>query len=313
MTVVWIILGCALLLLLCGLLTAYICFYKIFYFPQKKKKPLKDGEIRLPDGEIYEPFREQITGWIKGAREMPHRELSVQSHDGLTLRGRYYELDPNAPIEILFHGYQGDGERDMSAGVFRSFSVGHSAIVVDQRASGRSEGNVVTFGNRESRDCIAWVNGVTEQIKPDAEIILTGISMGAATVLTAASREDLPKNVIGVLADCGYTSTKEIIQKVIRDMRLPLFLYFFARLGARLFGGFDPEETSPIESVKKTRLPIIFYHGDTDDFVPCEMSEKNYEACVSRKRLVIIKNAGHGLCYPVDPETYVRELKAFFG
>ena len=123
----------------------------------------------------------------------------------------------------------------------------------------------------------------------------------------------MPQNVIGVLADCGYTSTKEIIQKVIRDMRLPLFLYFFARLGARLFGGFDPEETSPIESVKKTRLPIIFYHGDTDDFVPCEMSEKNYEACVSRKQLVIIKNAGHGLCYPVDPETYVSELKAFFG
>ena len=305
--------GCVGIVLLCCLLTAYICFYKIFYFSKRSRRLTSKEEIPLPEGEIYEPFREQISAWIKGARELPHRDLEVRSHDGLTLRGKYYELSPNAPIEILFHGYQGSGERDMSAGVFRSFSVGHSAIVVDQRAAGSSEGCVVTFGARESRDCIAWANGVLEQINPNAEIILTGISMGAATVLTAASREDLPKNVIGVLADCGYTSTKEIIQKVIRDLHLPLFLYFFARVGAILFGGFDPEESSPIESVTKTKLPIIFFHGDTDDFVPCEMSEKNYEACVSRKQLVIIKNAGHGLCYPVDPETYVNALKAFFG
>ena len=138
--------------------------------------------------------------------------------------------------------------------------------------------------------------------------------MGAATVLTAASM-DLPPNVIGVLADCGYTSTKDIIQKVMQDMKLPVkLLYPVTRLSARLFGRFDPEELSPIESMKNTTLPVIFFHGDADDFVPYYMSEQNFEACASeKKRLVITPSAGHGLCYPADSESYLTALREFFG
>ena len=287
-----------------------ICFYITFYVP----KP-KDGihpEVPLPNDEVYAPYKAMMDAWTQEVLNMPHEHFTITSFDGLELHGNFYEYAPGAPIELMFHGYRGSALRDLSGGVARCFALKRSCIIVDQRCSGRSQGTVITFGIKEHRDCLTWVDFMVDHFGPNVKIILTGISMGASTVLMAAGNP-LPDNVVAVLADCGYTSAKQIIQKVIRDMRLPLFLYFFARLGARLFGGFDPEETSPIESVKKTRLPIIFYHGDTDDFVPCEMSEKNYEACVSRKRLVIIKNAGHGLCYPVDPETYVSELKAFFG
>ena len=120
------------------------------------------------------------------------------------------------------------------------------------------------------------MNFAVQNIDKDAKIIITGISMGAATVMMAASKP-LPANVVGVLADCGYTSTKDIIKKVIRDMKLPAdLLYPFARLGAMLFGGFDPDADSPIASMKRCRLPVIFFHGDADDYVPCSMSEENY-------------------------------------
>ena len=137
--------------------------------------------------------------------------------------------------------------------------------------------------------------------------------MGAATVLMVSAM-DLPKNVVGILADCGYTSAKEIIKKVMRDLKLlPNLMYPFVRLGARLFGGFDPDEFSPIEAMKKCRLPIIFYHGSRDGFVPCYMSEQNYNACTSEhKRLVIIDGADHGLCFPVAMQRYEQELKDFF-
>lgn len=244
---------------------------------------------------------------------MEHADVSITSFDGLTLHGKYYECEKGAPIEILFHGYRGSAERDLCGGVHRCFAIGHNALIVDQRTAGSSEGHVITFGAKESRDCLAWVDFVIQKIDKNARIILTGISMGAATVMLAASME-LPSNVIGVLADCGYTSTKAIIRKVIRDMKLPAkLLYPLVRLGARLFGGFDPEADSPIESMKRCRLPIIFFHGDTDDFVPCSMSEENYTACAAdRKRLVIIHGAGHGLCFPVDPDTYLEELNRFF-
>lgn len=300
-----------LLIAVLGLAIMCICFFKIFYSP-KRKHP-KDNEYPTPDGAVYDPHRGQMVEWIKGIRVLEHTDISILSFDGLRLCGKYYEQQKGAPIEILFHGYRGTAERDLCGGVYRCFALGRNALIVDHRASGHSEGRVITFGNRESRDCLAWVNFVVQHIDKDAKIILTGISMGAATVMTAASME-LPPNVIGVLADCGYTSTKAIIKKVIRDMKLPPhLLYPFARLGARLFGGFDPDATSPIESMRRCRLPVIFFHGDTDDYVPCAMSEENYNACTStHKRLVITPGAGHGLCFPVDQETYLAELDAFF-
>jgi fermentation-respiration switch protein FrsA (DUF1100 family) len=99
----------------------------------------------------------------------------------------------------------------------------------------------------------------------------------------------------------------------MRDLKLPAdLLYPIARLGARLFGGFDPDAASPIESMKRSRLPVIFLHGDTDDFVPHAMSVENYEACIKEKRLVTIQNAGHGLAFPVDQELYLTALHEFF-
>jgi fermentation-respiration switch protein FrsA (DUF1100 family) len=185
--------------------------------------------------------------------------------------------------------------------------------VVDHRASGQSEGHVITFGVNESRDCQTWVNYILENIDANATIILAGISMGAATVMTVAGGET-PKNVVGVLADCGYTSTKDIVKKVMREMKLPASLvYPFARFSAIVLGGFDPDADSPIKAMSRCRLPIIFIHGDADDFVPFSMSEQNFAACTSEnKRLVKIAGAGHGLAFPVDNDGYIKELEEFF-
>ena len=303
-----IIIIAAILLILA---VSFVCFLKIFYSPKKRQK--NKDEFPTPEGAVYDPFREQMVKWIKEVRLMEHTDCSVTSFDGLVLKGKYFEYEKGAVTEILFHGYKGTAERDLCGGVKRCFALGHNALIVDHRASGSSEGKVITFGTNESRDCLSWIDFVINNIDKNARIILTGISMGAATVMTASS-ENLPKNVIGVLADCGYTSTKEIVKKVMKDMKLPPnMLYPFARLGARLFGKFDPDSTSPISSMKKCRLPIIFFHGDTDDYVPCHMSEENYAACASEnKKLVITRGAGHGLCFLADEAGYLKELNDFF-
>ena len=117
-----------------------------------------------------------------------------------------------------------------------------------------------------------------EHFGPDVKLILCGISMGASTVLMAAG-QPLPEIVIGVLADCGYNSARDIIKKVIRRMHLPADLcYPFVKLGARLFGHFDLEALSPETALRSCTLPVIFFHGEADDFVPCEMSRINYKA-----------------------------------
>lgn len=310
----WIILGGILLFMIFSvLITSYVCFVRIFYANRRKAQKEKT-KITAPVVDGFAPFRPQIGMWMREVEAMDVQELEIVSHDGLKLCGSFYEYEKGAPIEIMFHGYRGNGKRDLSGGVVRAFKQGRSALIVDHRASGRSEGSVVTFGINESRDCILWVELVAQKIAPDAKIILTGISMGAATVMIAAGKDELPENVVAVIADCGYTSAKDIIKNTMRDMKLPAdLLYPFAKLGGKIFGGFDIDETSPIESMKKCKVPIIFLHGDADGFVPFDMSRRNFEACVAEgKRLVSIKGAGHGVAYPTDPDKYLSELAEFF-
>lgn len=311
MKIAIIIAVCAISIALIIASSAYICFYLVFYVPKRVRRR-EPEEFPIPHGEIYEPYRESMIGYIKKVREMPHTDMEITSFDGLKLRGRFFEYAKGAPVELMFHGYRGCSESDLSGGVLRAFKLGRSVAIVDHRACGRSEGNVITFGVNESRDCLSWIDRLNTLIGDGTPIILTGVSMGAATVMMAAANK-LPENVVGVLADCGYSSAKEIIIKVMQDMKLPTrLLYPFVKLGARLYGRFDLEKTPPCEAMQKCTLPVIFIHGDTDDFVPCDMSRKNFELCSAKKKLVIVPGAGHGLAYMKNPEGYLTALTEFF-
>ena len=212
MKTVWIIGGIALFLVAVVLSITYVCYRMAFYADPKKRK--ENDLLDLPNGKIYEQYWPQMTAWAKQTREMPHEKLQITSFDGLKLTAKYYEYEPGAPIELMFHGYRGTAERDLSGGVQRCFRLKRSALVVDQRCSGTSEGCTITFGIREHRDCLAWVEYMLKRFGPEVKIILTGISMGASTVLMAAGQE-LPGNVVGVLADCGYSSAKKLSRERI--------------------------------------------------------------------------------------------------
>ena len=156
------------------LLTSLICFLKVFYSP--KRKPLGKDEYSIPDGDIYEVFRDDMIAWTKHIRSMPHEDFSIKSFDGLTLRAKYFESVPGAPIELLFHGYKGNAERDLCGGVERCFRLGRNVMIINQRASGDSEGHVISFGINERRDCHSWVKFAIEHFGDDVKLIIGGVS-----------------------------------------------------------------------------------------------------------------------------------------
>lgn len=291
------------------LLVSFMCF-KVAFF-SKREKEISD-EFSLPDGEIYKAYKDIMQKWADEVYGTETERVEITSFDGLKLRGKYYEYKKGAPIELMLHGYRGRAERDLCGGVQRCFALGRNALLVDQRGCGHSEGKIISFGIKEKRDCLDWIDFMINHFGQETKIILTGISMGASTVLMAAG-ENLPENVVGVLADCGFTSAKDIMKKVIKDMKLPPNIsYPFVKLGARLYGGFNIEETSANESVKKIKVPVIFFHGESDDFVPVDMSKENYAVCSAPKKLVTVAGAGHGLSFPVDEKNYLLEVANFF-
>lgn len=127
--------GCASILLL--LLMILLCFFLVFYLP--RRRPGRDA-YPIPSGKIYLPYADTMRAWMREADAMPRKTVSISSRDGLTLRGTYYEYTPGSPIELMFHGYRGSARRDLCGGVQRCFALGHSTLIVDQRAAGPATG-----------------------------------------------------------------------------------------------------------------------------------------------------------------------------
>ena len=286
---------------------AYALFYTVF---QRNRHTLGE-ESMLPGGKQYEPYAESILRRVKSILSIRYELVSTLSWDGLRLYGKYYHTEDGAPLVIFFHGYRSNSIRDGNGAFVLSKERGYNVLMVDQRAHGKSEGRVMTFGLKERFDCLQWIFYARERFGKDIPILLMGLSMGAATVLMATG-EELPENVRCVIADCPFSSPREIIQSVMKKRGYPVGIFYpIARFAAAVFGGFELEETTALEAVKKSRVPILVIHGEDDHFVPCDMGKACFEACLSQKQLFTVKGAGHGLCYCVDEQGYMENVNCF--
>lgn len=304
MLVIWFLLVVVLLFLI----SLYVLYDVIF----SSNKRYMGDENSLPHGEQYEPYHETITRCVKEVLEVPFEEVFVTSFDGLKLAGRYYHLNDQAPLIIFFHGYRCSGLRDGNGIFLYTRKLGFNVLLVDQRAHGKSEGNTITFGVKGRFDCKSWVDYAIERFGKEQKIYLSGLSMGGATVLMAADI-GLPENVIGILADCPYSSPKAILCSVIKQMGFPVKLtYQMAKISAKWIGKFDIEEASAVEAIKNSQIPILILHGDADDFVPCYMSIDCQAAGKDNVRLKLIKGAAHGMSHCVDTQSYEEAVYAFF-
>lgn len=212
---------------------------------------------------------------------------------------------------ILFHGYRSCALRDCAGGFVLAKKLGFNVLAVDQRAHGGSGGTTITFGILERHDCLCWADYAVQHLSHDVPILLSGLSMGAATVLMASSLP-LPETIVGIIADCPYSSPSKIIQKVCADRRIPPKLaYPFILLGARVFGRFHLQESSATEAVRNTKVPLLLLHGEDDLFVPCSMSLEIQTACRGNSQLHTFPGAGHGLSYMADPIRYEQVTLKF--
>lgn len=302
---IWIFLLCVFATVMLG--GAYYA-YRIAFFSPKKDR----DRVPSPKEAQYDPYREEMKRIYHQLHDRPCEMVSIVSHDGLKLSGRYYHVKDGAPLDICFHGYRSHAFTDFSGGSELSFQMGHNVLLVDQRAHGKSGGRTISFGLQERHDLLSWVNYAVERFGEEVQILLYGVSMGGATVLMA-SELDLPGNVKGIIADCPFASPIDIILDVGKKTSLPFpgwMIRRFAIWGAKIYGGFDLTETDAVKAVKHTRVPILIIHGEDDRYVPCEMSD-----IVSANPELVQRHtfpgAAHGISYLVDTPRYHAIVKEF--
>lgn len=279
-------------------------FDTAFYNPPRKR----NSKVEL--GEQYRVLAQKLDEQHRQVVETKAEKVEIIAYDGTRLKGKYYHFKDGAPIDIIFHGYRSKAENDCGGGFILARDLGHNVLLPDQRAHGESEGNIITFGIKERYDCLQWIKYISERFL-GVKIVISGVSMGAATVLMASDL-DLPKNVKGIIADCAYSSPEEIIMLESKKMGFPeKTAKPFILLTAKLFGGFDLTETSPCKALKNAKVPVLVIHGEDDRFVPFSMCKPIYDSCITPKKLFTVKDAGHGLSYLVDEEGYKNEVNKF--
>jgi fermentation-respiration switch protein FrsA (DUF1100 family) len=238
-------------------------------------------------------------------------EFRLESRDGLGLYASYVPAPGASATAILVHGYTGNSRQLGYMGRIFHDTFGMNVLIPDARGHGKSEGDYIGFGWPERLDMLQWMDRVRER-SGGTDIVLFGISMGAATVLMT-SGEEVPPELKLIIADCGYTSVMDELSwqmKLRYRFTFPPLIRAVSRISSRR-AGYSFEEASALEQVKKSHVPTLFIHGEADTFVPFEMCGRLYDACAAAKEIYTVPGAEHGAAYSVDGERYERRLALF--
>lgn len=270
------------------------------------------AERRLSGSTIDSTLLQKVKDAGKDLSACPHEVIQIQSRDGTHLVGHWMGVPTPKRVIIAMHGWRSAWDHDF--GMISDFlrNNGCSVLYAEQRGQGGSGGMHMGFGLTERYDCLDWINWANRTCGGNLPIYLCGISMGASTVLLAGGL-DLPQNVRGILADCGFTSIVDIWKHVAKQARLayPVYGGTAGKLAEKRLCVAVDADSCP-QSLSRCRVPVLFVHGTEDHFVPIEMTYENYKACASPKRLFVVPGAEHGMSYLTDPQGYENAVKSFW-
>lgn len=287
------------LIIITGLITGNFLF-NLALNPKSSKSIIfkidEEKEARKLENEV----------WLKeNAEEVYIQNKKINLHS--------YEVKSNKESKIwviAVHGYT-DSASFMVNSAKQFLDYGYNALMPDLRAHGKSEGKYIGMGWLDKDDIILWIDYLIATYG-NIKIILYGISMGAATVMMT-SGEELPSNVRMVIEDCGYTSAWEELAYELRHLfHLSSFPALNnANLITRIKAGYSLRKASCIKQIKKSKIPILFIHGEQDKFVPFYMLDKLFNSAQCQKEKLVVKNAGHAEAQYIDSQKYWHTVKKF--
>ena len=287
--------------------------YEIFHRNATIPTKIYENQNKKPADSTDAPAEiDPREAWMK---EQNFETLTLENADGLTLTAFYLPSESESDLWALCaHGYRSRGKREFRRMTKFYHDHGFNVLLVDHRASGDSGGSRITFGQKESADLLLWLDRIREQTGGDARVVLHGVSMGAATVMLLSDNEAILPQVKFIVADCGFTSVVDEFSGVLAGAHIPSRA-LIAGVDAvnRIASGFSLRDVRPIDHVSGALVPILFIHGAADNFVPTDMTRRNYEACTSEKAILLVEGAGHAESYPTDPDAYDAMLEEFIG
>jgi fermentation-respiration switch protein FrsA (DUF1100 family) len=241
------------------------------------------------------------------------KDTFTYAPDGTRLHAYYVAApSPTSKTAVIVHGYTDNAIRMMMIGYLYNHNLGFNILLPDLRYSGLSEGNAFQMGWLDRKDVMQWMNIANEIYGDSTQMVVHGISMGGATTMMV-SGEQQPDYVKCFVDDCGYTSVWDQFKKELKeDFDLPAFpLMHTTSLLCDWVYDWNFKEASALEQVKKCQLPMLFIHGEKDDYVQTWMVYELYEAKPEPKELWTVPNADHATSYKLNKQEYTEKVKQF--
>ncbi|WP_404458595.1 alpha/beta hydrolase [Oceanobacillus kapialis] len=308
--IIGIVIGVLSILLVIDIVASFY-FYNLAV--ERNKKDFLQGNADLEvSAEAMDVFIEG--DWREWVDSQDFEQWDMTSYDGIDLKGYYLPAkEPTNKTVVLAHGYLGNA-RDMGLyGQYYYEELGYNIFTADMRGHGHSGGDYIGFGWHDRLDYIDWMDRIIEETGKDTEIVMHGVSMGAATVLMASGEEELQPNVKAIIADSSYSSVYDVFDYQLgRMFHLPAFPVLpSTSIVTKARAGYSLKEASALDQVEKTDVPILYIHGNDDTFVPTKMTEELVEHTNSDAELITFDNAGHGEAFVTQKDRYVSKLNEF--
>ena len=285
---------------------------KIAMDREEPKEMAKNKEKISCSGDMA-AFMSVVSQSAEKLERSDYETVEIQSHDDIKLVGHWRMPSDPKRVIIAMHGWRSSWAQDFGSIADFWYDNDCAVLYAEQRGQGKSGGEYMGFGLLERYDCFDWVKWANERTGGSLPLYLGGVSMGASTVLMTAGL-DLPDNVKGIVADCGFTSPHEIWKHVVEsNLHLPYSMHAVAANDlCKKRINMTSQEYSTLDAMRECKVPILFIHGTDDKFVPISMTYENYKACVAPKRIMVVPGAGHGMSYFTDKQGYESEIKEFW-
>ena len=246
---------------------------------------------------------------IKKYNDLEKQEVYIDSEYGYKLHGFFFPNNNSKKVIILCHGITWSlygSVKYMDMFLKRGFAV----FIYDHRNHGLSGGRDTSYGYYEKFDLKKCTDWVFNKLGKDIIVGLHGESMGAGTVLQNIAIDHRIKFCI---EDCGYSDAQDLFKhRLERDYNIKKMpLVQLSSIISKMRVGFNFKDVSPISMLPNIEIPILFIHGDEDDYVPTIMCNQMYSAKKGYKDIYIAPRAGHAEAYWNNREEYEEKVDKF--
>jgi len=238
---------------------------------------------------------------------LQYENVSFTTLDGLKLKGWFIPNKESDAVVLVGHGYPFDKANILQATHFLADK--YNLLLFDFRYFGESEGRYTTGGVKESEDVLAAIEFLKKERK-FTKIGAIGFSMGGAAILMSES-----KDLDAVVIDSTYATMDLILERLFAFFPGILKLPFVAltKFYGLLVFKVNPNEVSPLKSIKEIKVPIFLIHGENDSQISVKNAHLLYENSNKDKtELWIVPDADHGMALALYPEEYKNGVIQFF-